>query len=266
MCGVGKWLLIWKDKDTDACPLCSALEDARHVWKCPDNRAQAICTKGLNNPSTWTETEQMDPAIQSAIIAHLSQCLNSQPPIPIPETSPTIQSAINIQNDISWENFFEGCIAKEWEHNQIVYYEWCRSRKSGCRWTTALIQKLWDITWDLWEHRNGLVHAKENAETLHNMAETDGEIRAQYLRGPHGLAQCDHYLFSRPVADILSASILYRQKWLIRVETARDRAARQLITMYSRERQALRAWLQGTNGPPVSINEVDNQETLTTQE
>jgi hypothetical protein len=28
MCGVGKWLLIWKDRDTDACPLCSAPEDA----------------------------------------------------------------------------------------------------------------------------------------------------------------------------------------------------------------------------------------------
>jgi hypothetical protein len=249
MCGVGKWLLIWKDKDTDECPLCSAPEDARHVWKCPDNRAQAIRIKGLNNISTWMETVQTDPAIQSAILANLTQCLTRLPSSPIHETSPVIQAAIHIQNDIGWENFFEGCIAKEWEQIQIAYYEWCRSRQSGRRWTTALIQKLWDVAWDLWEHRNGIVHAKENAETLHNMAEIDGEIRAQHLRGPQGLAQRDHHLFNGPVADILSASIIYRQKWLKRVETARARAARRLITTYSHERQALRAWLQGTTVP-----------------
>jgi hypothetical protein len=142
VCGVGKWLLIWKDRDTDACPLCSAPEDARHIWKCPDHRAQAICTKGLHNISTWMETAQTDPKIQSAIITHLTQCLNSQPPTPLPETSSHVQAATDIQNDIGWENFFEGCVAKEWEHTQIVYYEWCGSKKSGHRWTTALIQKL----------------------------------------------------------------------------------------------------------------------------
>ena len=114
--------------------------------------------------------------------------------------------------------------------------------------------KLWDVAWDLWEHRNGIVHAKENAAILHNMAETDGEIRAQYLRGPHGLAQRDHSLFSGPIEDIMLASILYCQKWLKRVETARDRAVRRQITTYSRERQALSTWLQGTNGNPAGNN------------
>lgn len=245
MCGVGKWLLIWKDRDTDACPLCSAPEDARHVWKCPDHQAQAIRTKGISNISNWMETAQTDPQIQSAIVTHLTQYLNSQPPTPFSSPSPTVQAAIHIQNDIGWENLFEGCIAKEWEHTQIVYYEWCRSKKSGRRWTTALIQKLWDIAWDLWEYRNGIVHSKENAEILHNMAETDGSIRTQYHRGPHGLAQCDHSLFCKPLDDILSASIPYRQKWLQRVNTARERAARRQLTTYSQERQTLRAWLHG---------------------
>ena len=53
------------------------------------------------------ETAQTDPKIQSAIITHLTQCLNSQPPTPLPETSPHIQAVIDKQNDIGWENFFE---------------------------------------------------------------------------------------------------------------------------------------------------------------
>jgi hypothetical protein len=210
--------------------------------------------KGLHNISTWMGTAQTDPEIQSVIITHLTQCLNSQPPTPLPITSPHVQAAIDIQNDIGWENFFEGCVAKEWEHTQIVYYYWCQSKKSGRRWTTALIQKLWDVAWDLWAYRNGIVHSNENAEILHNMAETDGEIRTQYLWGSHGLAQCDHSLFHKPIEDILSASILYRQKWLQRVETARDRAARWQITMYSQERHTLQAWLQGTTGNPLDNN------------
>jgi hypothetical protein len=90
------------------------------------------------------------------------------------------------------------------------------------------------------------------------MAETDGEIRTQYLQGPHGLAQCNHSLFREPLEDILSTSILYRQKWLKRVETARDRAARRQITMYSQERQALQAWLIGTSGTPAGNNGGNN--------
>jgi hypothetical protein len=158
------------------------------------------------------ETAQMDPEIQSAIITHLTQCLHSQPPTPLPVNSALVQAAIDIQNDIGWKNFFEGCVAKEWEHTQIIYYEWCRSKKSGYRWTTALIQKLWDVAWDLWEYHNGIIHSKENAEILHNMVETDGKIWTQYLRGPHGLAQRDHSLFNSTLTDILSASILYHQK------------------------------------------------------
>jgi hypothetical protein len=29
---------------------------------------------------------------------------------------------------------------------------WCQSKKSSDRWTTALIQKPWEVNWDLWEH------------------------------------------------------------------------------------------------------------------
>ena len=106
------------------------------------------------------------------------------------------EDTIQSQDAIGWDNdFFEGCIAKDWEQEaQDVYYKWCRSRKSARRWTTALIQKLWNVAWDLWEQRNGIVHDAENAEILHNMAEIDDEIRAQFQQGHHGLQQRDHSL------------------------------------------------------------------------
>jgi hypothetical protein len=37
-----------------------------------------------------------------------------------------------------------------------------RSHRTGKRWAIALIQKMWDTAWDLWEHRNGVLHEKDN--------------------------------------------------------------------------------------------------------
>ena len=63
------------------------------------------------------------------------------------------------------------------------------NKKAGRRWTASLIQNLWDIAWDLWEHRIGIVRARENAESLHNMASVDREIRKQFQWGSLWLSQ-----------------------------------------------------------------------------
>jgi hypothetical protein len=192
------------------------------------------------------EEAQTDPEIRTAIETRLSQWSDKLPLLPIQTNSVGLQDAIQSQDAIGWwDNFFEGCIAKDWEQAQDAYYKWCRSRKSARRWTTALIQKLWNVAWDLWEHRNGIVHAAENAEIIHGMAEIDIEICAQFQQGPHGLQQRDHGLFTGPVNGILAASIVYRQRWLQKVQTARARASRRQAETYSGERQALLALLQG---------------------
>jgi hypothetical protein len=55
----------------------------------------------------------------------------------------------------------EGRPALGWSGVQQRYYEWLGSRRrsSGC-WLTALIQKLWDIAWDM-DNRNRVLHEQE---------------------------------------------------------------------------------------------------------
>jgi hypothetical protein len=180
-------------------------------------------------------SSQTSPAIQTTILTRLSQWATLQPLTPLPNIPDTLMSALQSQDEIGWDNFFEGCTAKAWEEHQQAYYDWCRTQKSSRRWAIALIQKLWDIAWDLWEHRIGIVHSQENAETLHNMASVDSNIRSQFLQGPQGLRQHDHSLFSGHMDDILSNTILFRQRWLQWVETARARAARHNAITFSRE-------------------------------
>jgi len=52
------------------------------------------------------------------------------------------------------------------------------SRKTGKRWLTALIQKMWKVAWDLWEHRNGVRHEQENFITEVKQAEQDHELNS----------------------------------------------------------------------------------------
>jgi hypothetical protein len=154
----------------------------------------------------------------------LGQLFSNQPFTPIPSLADDAQAALLTQDSIGWANFFEGCIAQEWEAIQEAYFHWCRSRKTGRRWTASLIQKLWDISWDLWEHRIGIVHDRKNEAILYNMTAVDQEIRTQFHRGPHGLHLRDQQLFAGTLQDILGASVFYHQRWLHRAETARARA------------------------------------------
>jgi hypothetical protein len=42
MCGVNKFLVIWKEKTSDKCPGCGQHEGARHKWSCPAQEATNI--------------------------------------------------------------------------------------------------------------------------------------------------------------------------------------------------------------------------------
>jgi hypothetical protein len=44
------------------------------------------------------------------------------------------------------------------ERSTRRYYKKKNFRKTDKRWMAAMITKMWQVSWDLWEHRNGFVH------------------------------------------------------------------------------------------------------------
>jgi hypothetical protein len=73
-------------------------------------------------------------------------------PTSAPEHVCSQMAALQEQNRIGWPRFFEGWLSPKWIEAQQRYYSTTKSCKTGHRWVTALIQKLWDTAWDLWEH------------------------------------------------------------------------------------------------------------------
>jgi hypothetical protein len=65
-----------------------------------------------------------------------------------------LPAVVQKQNEIGWQSLLVGWPSLGWSEVQQRYYEWLGSRRSGLRWLTALIQKVWDIAWDVWDNRN----------------------------------------------------------------------------------------------------------------
>jgi hypothetical protein len=167
---------------------------------------------------------------------------------PLTINSSLLHTALDEQDAIGWSNFMYGWLTSKWATIQNEHYQRIGLRRNGLRWTVAIIQKLWDIAWDLWEQRNDYLHAQDNPDLLQAMAEIDNEIRQQFCRGPATLPQRTHYLFSGTVEDLLATSLPHRKKWLATVHKARDHDSTRQARAYSSldaSRRLMRAWLQG---------------------
>jgi hypothetical protein len=220
-CGVNSKLKEWKMRESDECPMCEEVETARHVWECQFPEARLVRSKGLYQLRKWMQSQQTCPDILRIISARMSAWAYGTRSYPQRSTHPRIQEALQDQDEIGWTNFLEGCVASEWTSVQDQYYKSISSRKSGRQWTIALIKKLFDVAWDLWEHCNGFAHGLEHVEEHYEMHEVDDEIRYQFGMGPAGLPPQYHYLFSGLCQDLLAKSISNRIRWANLVNSAR---------------------------------------------
>jgi len=153
----------WKQWETDQCPRCGMPEDAPHVWTCKDPGTQEVWSKSLADLEIFLRKWDTDPTILHLILTYLKswqsgETISYQPPR-------YLEQVLKQQCIIGWHRFFEGWLSSQWEVVQQHYYSVIKSNKTGKRWVSAIIQKLWDTAWDLWEHRNGVLHKKENFVT-----------------------------------------------------------------------------------------------------
>jgi Fe-S cluster biosynthesis and repair protein YggX len=76
------------------------------------------------------------------------------------------------QDDIGWDKFMLGNISVLWQDIQAQYFQEIGKQNSGLRWTSALIQRILQMAWDQWKHRNAILHNSENLVT-----QTEGDDR-----------------------------------------------------------------------------------------
>jgi hypothetical protein len=84
------------------------------------------------------------------------------------------------------------------------------STHSGKRWLAALILKLWNIAWDLWEHRNNIAHAANEAAIHERITNDIYTILATNEYSPSAA-----YLFTEGMREqLVSVNLSTKKSWL----------------------------------------------------
>ena len=160
-----------------------------------------------------------------------------------------MRQTMQAQNELGVWNLLMGRIHHSFEDLQNKHYKKKKSRRSGLRWTTAIIKKLFDVSWDMWEHRNGILHAIPDRHfRADDLEEANQDIDTEWNRGKAGLLIQDHFLF-RSRNAVNDRNLEKKWEWLTSVREARAAAAHAatVTDSFNTERRGIQDWLQGSN-------------------
>ena len=217
------------------------MEDAQHVWLCKHSGATECWEKSMVSLQRHLAKEKTAPRLARALYQGLMAWREGSEMPAIGSRFLRLEEVMRSQQTIGWRAVLEGCLTREWRGAQQRYKDFIKSRRSSLRWATALVKKLWDIAWDMWDHRNQVLHHKEKGQ---HEQRVDAEIRAQFHLGPAGVTATARGLFRGGVEALLQKQVHVREAWLYRVTRGRERFER-VTNGYSQERQGLSRWLAG---------------------
>jgi hypothetical protein len=87
------------------------------------------------------------------------------------------------QDEIGWEEPLNGNMALQWKETQHQYYIALVKRNTGRRWVRLLIQKMWEVAWDQWEHHTEVVHRQENLVSMMELVNINTWIHEDFRLG-----------------------------------------------------------------------------------
>jgi hypothetical protein len=122
-----------------------------------------------------------------------------------------------LQTEMGWQHCFEGRLHHQWREHMTTHYTNIGERKSGKQWISALIRKMWEIAWDLWEQRNGVLHDKINKYANQTLTEKIKELWNHPLLKTipsiiHLLKEGDAAIQGKPQHQKQQGSSEYRQQ------------------------------------------------------
>jgi hypothetical protein len=224
-------------RQSDSCPHCGRPEDSAHVWQCKSPTIIPVWENSLNNLRQSLRKLDTDPDISTAIIKYLQAWRSDHSLQSL--TTETLYHILELQEDIGARQFFEGWIHAEWEHKQKAYYTSINSRHSSKRWTIALITKLWEIAWDLWEFWNTVYHQQQNISLQEDTVRLDVQVRELVHNIEMiGLLPKDSHLSDIPITRVTEFPRHTKTEWIRQVALALEQAKkRHFLSRQSRNEQ-----------------------------
>jgi len=212
----GKNMARQGQRSTAVCPRCrNNVKDKSHIIQCQAESAWKqweISTQKLNK---WMKDQGTALEIRMTIMAQLAQWMNDDD-TQLEHHGETFQED---QQRIGWDRMMDGWLTRGWRDHQEKIWKYAKSRKSSLRWTSSLIQKLWDVLWDMWDHRNKELYAGTEIQQQITHLLVNNQIKALYAGGAQQLPRDALKFLRQPVETILQYPLASKQIWLDAVQT-----------------------------------------------
>ena len=226
MCSVGKFRVLWKWDSVNQCPRCAAPEDHLHVPRCPAPSASKEWDLRLEAFRQWMQSQSTDPAIISFFVHLLTSIRSFNSSCRPTLGSGHFRQAASAQLTIGAQGLLEGLLSSHWAIVQQLYYSRIKTRRTGKRWLSLVVQQLWLLGFQMWEHRNAVKYSDHSVSNKRLSRQVNNGIRRQHAMGPADLPPPTRSMFSKRLEKLLRLSLHERQQWLRLVTSERNRESR----------------------------------------
>ena len=137
----------------------------------------------------------------------------------------------------------QGFIHEDLIRLQSTYYTEIHSQRTGKRWATNLIKKLWEIIHSMWKHRSLILHESDVINSLSGQEFLVNSIKQEHERGRERLHSLITPYFAIPLDTLLlKTSPKNQRKWFQLIKAARERTGTDIQDEFSTN-ITLRKWI-----------------------
>jgi len=200
--------------------------------------AHEIWQQSLKRLTQWLHECNTAHEISEAIVWGLNQWIE-----PWQSLEPPGGQFVFDQTMISWDHFLDGWLAQRWRLHQEGVWQLAKSWRSSRHWVAELIKKLWNVSWDMWAHRNGILHESPTACQDIIEKKVNNCICELYVGGTQALPRDAIGLLCKPKEHILQLALPAKQQWIKSVQVAIDRKKCHEFGAYLSEQQFMASWV-----------------------
>ena len=249
------------------CPRCGQEEDFEHTIKCKHPGAIQQWEIGIRDVKAILD-KNVGSKLSHLTITYLNQWHDENPDLHLPpETSP-FYNLMQAQFKLGWDSFLCGRLSTKWDNHTLSRDSYGNKK----RWIAAIIKKLSLTIWNMWDHRNSILHDPQGPTlvTLHN--ELNAQIRLEYWQGWDGLDTEARSFFKRDVDNLCQKALSTKKMWLQSVPSARrnvhipsrthhQHTTQNPLLQYQSERHLLKSWLQDPDRTSEKTSDKNSKET-----
>eukprot|EP00957_Ditylum_brightwellii_P059866 4544767-Ditylum_brightwellii.AAC.1 len=106
----------------------------------------------METPEHVVQKNRAKPGLMATLLSSIDLWQNQEESTEPITRDEELKQVFPLQNKIGWDCALEGILSTKWKEIQESYLKSIESKETGERFIAALIQKLWDTSWDFWQH------------------------------------------------------------------------------------------------------------------